>query len=384
MTAMRRTLQDWYVRINSIYVDRNFYRSTESIFCHLIEVGRGLAIASSKKRKRKLNAEDFLPKTLAWWLALCGRVGVPNVEEMLWAKYPRVCPYCQLSRHQGDKCKEKQESRTEIRWDQLDILAKRDAERRPRSLTEWQTMFQAIYERGDTTDQELNITRLSEEFGELAEAIRVLPVAPSYFVSEAPDVFAWLMGFANQFAFDRSGPGDTLEEAMYRQYPDTCKDCGHSVCKCPPILVETLGRITQEAPITQVFPTHPGLFSSSEAIELFSDVERALVIGDREISISKNDVQMLARDLDKILGELTSHGAGQKFLSAQVAASLGRLEALAAQGAVTQESIQTLLEQIGSLPSEQRGALVGFLTSLSASALFQTILQVAPFFSGHS
>jgi NTP pyrophosphatase (non-canonical NTP hydrolase) len=66
----------------------------------------------------------------------------------------------------------------------------------------------------------LNITRLSEELGELAEAIRVLPVAPQYFVSEAPDVFAWLMGFANQFAFDRVGLVKPSKKQWSSSIPD--------------------------------------------------------------------------------------------------------------------------------------------------------------------
>jgi hypothetical protein len=69
---MRRTLEQWYRRVNGIYFDRNFYRSVESIFCHVVEVSRSLGLAASKHRKRDLNPEDFLPKTLAWWFALCG------------------------------------------------------------------------------------------------------------------------------------------------------------------------------------------------------------------------------------------------------------------------------------------------------------------------
>src|SRR3989442_6329449 len=63
--------------------------------------------------------------------------------------------------------------------------------------------------------------------------------------------------------------------------------------------------------------------------------------------------------------------------SVQIAATLGKVETLAAQGAVTQESIETLLDEIRSLPSEQRNAVVNFLTSLSAGALFQAILEGA-------
>ena len=65
------------------------------------------------------------------------------------------------------------------------------------------------------------------------------------------------------------------------------------------------------------------------------------------------------------------------MISVQIAATLRKVETLAAQGAVTQESIETLLDEIRSLPSEQRNAVVNFLTSLSAGALFQAILEGA-------
>ena len=89
-----RGLQDWYRHINGMYSDRNFYRSTESVCCHLIEVSRGLGVAATQRRKRDLKAQEFLPKTVAWWLALCGRAGIPEVEQMLWAKFPDTCAYC--------------------------------------------------------------------------------------------------------------------------------------------------------------------------------------------------------------------------------------------------------------------------------------------------
>jgi NTP pyrophosphatase (non-canonical NTP hydrolase) len=293
------------------------------------------------------------------------------------AKYPGVCPYCRLPSHKGEECKEKRPDRREIDWRDVASLASRRTRERPQALSEWQAMFQVIYPRGDTTDHELNITRLSEELGELAEAIRVLPVAPQYFVSEAPDVFAWLMGFANQFAFDRTGPGETLEEAMERQYPGLCTTCGYSVCKCPPVPANTLGRIAKEAPVGIVFPSHPGLFSSAEAIKLFTDVEKAIVIGEKPIPVRREDVETLGEDIRKILVALKEQSKTQSFVSIQMAASLGKLETLATQGAVTQEAVENLINQIKALPPENRTALVGFLTSLSASALFQTILQAS-------
>jgi NTP pyrophosphatase (non-canonical NTP hydrolase) len=376
---MTRTLEEWYRRINGIYFDRNFYRSVESIFCHLLEVGRGLGIASDPNRKRNLNSEDYLPKTLAWWFALCGRVGVPSVEDMLWAKFPYVCPYCRLCPHLGEECKERRSDRSQVDWDALKDIAAKNQSRRPSTIKQWQKMFGTLYRRDENTGHIKNIARLAEEFGELAEAIRVLPIAPQYFVSEAPDVFAWLMGFANQFDFDRRVPGETLEESMERNYPGACIICKFPVCKCPPIPAETLGRIAREAPIGQVFPGYEGLFTSAEALELFSNIEHSLKIGQATIKPTRTDVHQMAEDIRRILDELKKQNDIQPVFSVQLAATLGRLETLATQGAVTQDGIQTLLDQLKSLPSEKRGAAISFLTSISASALFQAILEAARF-----
>src|SRR5688572_23779512 len=143
---------------------------------------------------------------------------------------------------------------------------------RPSTLSQWQQAFNNIYPRDDNTRHDTNINRLSEELGELAEAIRVLPLAPQYFIAEAPDVFAWLMGFANQFDFDRKANlaeyGSELEKAMFHEYPGHCKLCERQICKCPPIPAETLGRIAKEAPLNIVLGRE-GLFSTQESVNLF-------------------------------------------------------------------------------------------------------------------
>jgi hypothetical protein len=57
-----RTLEEWYRRVNGIYFDRNFYRSVESVFCHLVEVGRGLGIAASRNESGSLTQKISYPR----------------------------------------------------------------------------------------------------------------------------------------------------------------------------------------------------------------------------------------------------------------------------------------------------------------------------------
>src|SRR5712692_6645083 len=90
-----RDMDEWHKAINYIYADRNFYRDPTSLLAHLVEVVGGLSQLASGKKKAGPTAESFLPKALAWWFALCGKLGVTSVADLLWLKFPGVCPYCQ-------------------------------------------------------------------------------------------------------------------------------------------------------------------------------------------------------------------------------------------------------------------------------------------------
>jgi NTP pyrophosphatase (non-canonical NTP hydrolase) len=122
-------------------------------------------------------------------------------------------------------------------------------------------MFRGIYRPAHRPEFEASFARLTEELGELAEAVRVFPLAPGYFLSEAADVFAWLMNIQNnldyQAAVEPEEYGAILEERFCRSYPDYCRDCRKQRCVCPPILESTIGRIAHEVPI------EPDLFDSS-------------------------------------------------------------------------------------------------------------------------
>jgi pyrimidine deaminase RibD-like protein len=86
-----RTLDEWYRTINVIYWNRNFLRDSMNLFAHLVEVIGGLSLLASQKKKHGVTPEAFVPKAIAWWLALCGKVGVKSVDDMVWAKFPYAC-----------------------------------------------------------------------------------------------------------------------------------------------------------------------------------------------------------------------------------------------------------------------------------------------------
>jgi len=51
MPVKPSSLDNWYRLVNSIYMDRNFYRTHDSVFTHLIEVCGGLSSSASHKIK---------------------------------------------------------------------------------------------------------------------------------------------------------------------------------------------------------------------------------------------------------------------------------------------------------------------------------------------
>jgi pyrimidine deaminase RibD-like protein/NTP pyrophosphatase (non-canonical NTP hydrolase) len=251
ITANRgRSLDVWYRTVNAIYWNRNFYRDQTSIFTHLIEVIGGLSQVASQKRKTGTRPEEFVPKAFAWWMALCGKVGVKSVADMVWTKFPNTCAYCHKSPHDPDECRERKLSRPGPDWESLARIGEREFSGRANSLGDWQRMFSRIYPVQQTEDFGPTFARLAEELGELAEALRVFSAVPGYFLSEAADVFAWLMHIQNLIDREKGVPreerGKTLEIDFCNAYPDQCLDCESSLCRCPPILESTVGRIGHE------------------------------------------------------------------------------------------------------------------------------------------
>lgn len=255
-----RPLDEWYRAIGFMYAHRNFERSAQAVLAHLVEVIGGLSLLASGKQKPGVVPEDFLPKSIAWWLALCAKVGITSVADLLWVKYPRMCPYCRRDECDSTVCRKLKREHPNPNWEELRKAGKRSS--KPQSFGEWQRMFRMVYKPHHKAEFESTFARLCEEIGELAEAVRVFPAAPGYFISEAADVFAWLMNIQNNIDFrdDRAEEeyGSALEERFCRAYPDYCKDCTNQRCACAPILESTIGRLAHDA------PHEPGLFAPTE------------------------------------------------------------------------------------------------------------------------
>lgn len=263
---MHRSLDQWYRSINTIYWNRNFNRDASDIFTHLVEVFGGLSLFASEKNKPNVEPEKFVAKTLAWWMALCAKMGVADIEQLIWNKYPGVCPYCRQEQHKSVICKQEKAKNPNPSWSDLARIGK--DKQKPKDLLEWQQMFHKIFPAGDSETYASPFGRLSEELGELAETIRVFPENPGYFLSEAADVFAWLMHIQNIVDYKKGTAegdfGKNITNNLALAYPDFCMDCGKNVCSCPPILSSTVKRIAHDVP--QEFKDQ-GIFMRADEIK---------------------------------------------------------------------------------------------------------------------
>jgi hypothetical protein len=387
LTTPSQPLDDWYRDINRIYLDQNFYRDSFSVFAHLVEVVGGLTLLETEKVKAGIDPLEFVPKAIAWWLALCGKAGVRSVEQMLWQKFPYACPYCQEQPHVNDPCVEKKQIFEGPNWAKLRDIGAKNEYRKPRSLAQWQRMFFDIYPTGNNPKYATPLARFTEELGELSEALRVSRIAPGYFLSEASDLFAWLMNLQNVIhsveKYPHQNRGTELEMAFHRAYPGVCRDCGNPVCTCPPILPGTLGRIAHEIPadLLGVAASAP-LMRPEEAMHLFE-------LGNTRITIDKTTVDAtpeLLKELRETVRQLRFHAVENvdiaKAHSRSLAEAIAQLEGLTSSQRVTQQSVDQLAASIAALPSESRNAVISFLTGFGSSAWVTALISAIKALAG--
>jgi pyrimidine deaminase RibD-like protein/NTP pyrophosphatase (non-canonical NTP hydrolase) len=266
-----RTLDQLYRSTNKTYWNQNYHRDSSSIFTHLVEVVGGLSALASNKKKSSVNPETHIAKAFGWWFALCGKLGIKSVEQMIWDKFPGVCAYCHQQPHDPDICLHLKAKSGGPNWSMLSKIG--DRSMRPARIGLWQASFSKVYPAQQTEEYGPSFARLAEELGELAEAIRVFRSEPGYVLSEAADVFAWLMHIqnisdtkANVIPTDR---GNALEAALARLYPGGCAECRNVICNCPPILSSTIGRIAHEVPALRGSYGSEGRFMSADVASSF-------------------------------------------------------------------------------------------------------------------
>ena len=266
-------LDDLYKMIAYIYGDRNRLCHASMIFIHLVESCGMLAAHDRKKKRDAIEIGDALCKALGWYLALMAKFHVKSVEELVYRKFPLACPYCLSAPHREVACKLGQDIGLTVDSVSVRALYRQNADRRPATLNEWQSMFQRIYPR-KADERGRSTVGLLEEIGELAEALRMHRRHPKYFLGEAADTFSYLMGIANEHALRLRRDKNvvfSLEEEFLARYPGLCLQCGYRVCACPAAPGAAASRPAKEMDI-------------DAADELFMTNRKALLDAGSEIS----------------------------------------------------------------------------------------------------
>lgn len=244
------SLDDLYVMTAQMYSHRNEDRPASATFAHFVEVCAALTTQARQKRREPLDFPGALCKALGWYFPLLAKLNVRSVEELVFRKFPGVCPYCRTAPHDEMKCKLVKGTDDTVDHAALREKYRENNARRPVTLDDWREMFATIYPRqlSDVTSGRSAIG-LFEELGELAEAVRVFQRFPKYLAGEAADVFSYLMALATEYSLQEEMAGRekfSLHHEYLKRYPGICKQCGYHVCICPPLPSATIGRMAKE------------------------------------------------------------------------------------------------------------------------------------------
>ncbi len=133
-------LDDLYKMIAHIYIEQNAHRPTSATFAHFVEACGMLTIHASNKKREGFTFVDALCKALGWYFPLLAKFKVASVEDLVFRKYPYVCPYCRLRQHEDSVCKPTRGTSRTV--DHLALRKAREANagEQPSSIGEWQHM----------------------------------------------------------------------------------------------------------------------------------------------------------------------------------------------------------------------------------------------------
>jgi NTP pyrophosphatase (non-canonical NTP hydrolase) len=249
-------LDDLYKMIAHVYIEQNAQRPASATFSHFVEVCGMLTVHFRNKKREGSIFVDAICKALGWYFPLLAKFRVTSIEEIIFRKYPYVCPYCRLAPHDDGVCKTTKGTAKTVDHTALREAYISNKSVRPTALNEWQLMFKKIYPRSmDDIRVGRSALGLFEELGELAEAVRVFDRYPKYFAGEAADVFSYLMGMVNEYVLSdqQTKEGEfSLEDELIKRYPGLCVQCGHVICICPLVPEATVGRMAKELDIGEV------------------------------------------------------------------------------------------------------------------------------------
>lgn len=153
---------------------------------------------------------------LSWFMSTLNHLHI-DVESEIWERFPYLCSYC------GNcpcSCKKNKADRKKVPVDNT---------KRPKTLEEFQVMFERIY---PSTDRALEHTgvHLAEELGELSEALLTYMGGHRDYdfkniMIEAADYFSCVMGVFNSLNLN-------LAKELSVMFDNNCHVCKQSPCEC--------------------------------------------------------------------------------------------------------------------------------------------------------
>lgn len=174
------------------------------------------ALKGIRKRDDKKTTQNLII-ALSWFISLMNQLHI-DLEKNIWQRFPFLCLYC------GSKpcsCKTQKKSHRLNFCENLKI--------KPKSLKEFQNMFQSIYPAESRNLENAGI-HLAEEIGELSESISTYRGNHKNldFIlveSEAADVFSCFMSVANSLHLD-------IAREIAKLFSKNCHICHKSPCEC--------------------------------------------------------------------------------------------------------------------------------------------------------
>lgn len=153
----------------------------------------------------------------AWFMSLLNQLHI-DLETEVWQRFSGVCSYCG-----GCPCN-CQTNKAESR-----LVIKADETKRPKTIKDFQAMFQAIYPSSNRRLEDAGI-HLAEEVGELNEALMAYRGShdDSSFMAvslEAADLFSCLVGTFNSLNVD-------MADKLAKLFSDNCHICHQAPCVC--------------------------------------------------------------------------------------------------------------------------------------------------------
>ncbi len=170
-------------------------------------------IRKSDARKLKQN----LLIAFSWYMAVANRIHV-SVEEAIWNRFPGMCSYCGKA-----PCECKATKRERRKRNMPPPSA------RPKTLKDFQLMFERIYPSSERTIEDAGI-HWAEETGEVSEAMSVFlgeHKAEQFetIVHELADYASCLFGVANSARID-------VARSLAEHYKNNCHACHRIPCEC--------------------------------------------------------------------------------------------------------------------------------------------------------